>query len=158
MFVKSPEVKESVTLHVIFDPLAIFCETLVSVAPLLILKFAFAVWYVPSSILYSTFTYIVELSLLVILIVDEPCEPAQAIAGGFTTVMSGSQSTASLASMVSSDILVKSSEVNESVILHVIVDPSGTEAVCEVSVLLADIDKLVLVVVKSPSLILYSTL
>ena len=56
MFVKSLSVKESVTLHVIFEPLDIFCETLVSVAPLPILKFAFAVWYEPSSILYSTFT------------------------------------------------------------------------------------------------------
>ena len=142
MFVKSPEVKESVTLHVIFDPLSTFCETLVSVAPSAILKFAFAVWYVPSSILYSTFTYTVEPSLLVILIVDEPCEPAQAIAGGFTTVISGSQSTASLASIVSSLIFVKSFEVKLSVILQVIVEPSGTDAVCEVSVLFPLTDKL----------------
>ena len=80
--------------------------------------------------------------MFVISIVDEPCVPEQAISGGFLTVIFGSQSTASLASIVSSLMFVKSFEVKLSVILQVIVEPSGTDAVCEVSVLLPLTDKL----------------
>ena len=80
--------------------------------------------------------------MFVISIVDEPCVPEQAISGGFLTVIFGSQSTASLASIVSSLMFVKSSSVKLSVIRHVIVEPSGTACVCEVSVLLALTSKL----------------
>ena len=96
--------------------------------------------------------------MLVISIVEEPCVPEQAMSGGFFTVIFGSQSTASLASISSSVIFVKSLDVKLSVIFQVIVEPSGTEAVCEVSVAPLLTDKLELAVWYDPLSILYSTL
>ena len=72
--------------------------------------------------------------MLVIFIVAVPLPPEQVITGGFTTVESGSQSTADVSVSVSVDIFVKFPDVNESVILHIIVEPSGTDAVTLVSV------------------------
>ena len=67
--------------------------------------------------------------MFVIFIVAVPLPPEQVIAGGLTTVESGSQSTVDVSASVSVAIFVKFPEVNESVILHIIVEPSGTEAV-----------------------------
>ena len=67
------------------------------------------------------------------------------------------QETSALVDCVSATILVYTPSVNESVICQVIVDPSGTETVNDVSVANEATVKLALKVVYEPLSILYST-
>ena len=67
------------------------------------------------------------------------------------------QETSSLVDCVSALILVKSLEVKESVILHVIVEPSDTDWVIDVSVANEATVKFAEAVTYAPSSILYST-
>ena len=94
---------------------------------------------------------------MVILIV-EVCAPLIHDPNEAETVESGSQSTAELVLWFSTDIFVKSSEVKESVILHLTVEPWGTDAVNEVSVDDAATERLADAVAQSPVSIWYSTL
>ena len=71
---------------------------------------------------------------------------------------STAQSTTALCVWVSTDIFVKSFDVNESVILQVIVDPSVTDTDNDTFVTLEAIKRFELAVSNDPESILYSTL
>ena len=133
---------ESVTLQVIVEPCGTEAVCEVSVPLPDTETFALAVVYDPSSILYSTFTYIVELSLLVIVKV-EVCDPLLQLPKEPANVASGSQSTADVAVCSSKEAPSKLPSVLLSLNCQVIVEPCGTETDKDVSVALAATERLV---------------